>query len=418
MKKQTIAYLAISIGLLIILFVVTMLRQQLPFWDEAYYLENLVLLENLGFTREFLLAYKGPAGPTYAWIHYILSPLTNLQTPYVRIVNTIFLALTVFVIYLTARTIDPSSKNNEVIALSAMSIPTVYTIAGMALTEMFSVFFLSVFIYLITYVYVKRKNLWILAVVAGIALSLAILGRQPLLMVLLALPIFFVSYEKKVILNQPFKRYGLFIGVTVLAALILPIFVFSIWGNIQPAAEASTGVGFEPKHLVLALGYSALHLCFINPTYFNFSKDISSWFELAGVLVVSVILNVFLLKVSFNPFAVIVSKILPEDLMSLYSIACGSLLASLGILFLYYFLKKQLTSYDKMSAFLSLGFLLIIATSIKVTHQFSARYVAQAFPLLILAAHYKREKLKTIHIITLVIGGILGMISLDNYFVD
>ncbi len=41
--------------------------------------------------------------------------------------------------------------------------------------------------------------------------------------------------------------------------------IFSFWGNIQPVSKARTGVGFEPKHLILALGYTALYVFFINP---------------------------------------------------------------------------------------------------------------------------------------------------------
>ena len=88
----------------------------------------------------------------------------------------------------------------------------------------------------------------------------------------------------------------------------------------------------------------------------------------------------------------------------------------MGLLFLYYFVKKQVLKGDKLITFLSFSFLLIVATSIKVTHQFSARYVAQAFPLILLAINTNRNKIKVIDIIMLIIGGVLGLISLENYF--
>lgn len=418
MKKLNIIYVATGATLFLVLLLLTLLRQDVPFWDEAYYLENVQILKDLGFTIEFLINYKGPAGPTFALIHYLLSPLTNLQAPYVRLVNIMFLLFSIVLIYKITKRVNGKDSIRTALAISALSIPTVYTITGMALTEMFGVFFLLIFIYILINAYKENKNSWILALFAGLALSLAILSRQPILMILLALPIFVIDYDEGFKIDFKNKKFTIFICISFLSSLIIPLTIFSVWGNIQPASHAITGAGLAPKHLILALGYTALYVLFINPTFFNIKKDISNKSEFLLVSIVPVLANIFLLKVSIAPFATIISNLITNKYLELYSLVCGSLLTSLGLLFLYYFIKKQMLQSNKLIMFLSLAFLLIIATSVKVTHQFSARYVAQAFPLLILAVNYNREKIKIIDIITLIIGGLLGIISLESYFLN
>ena len=417
MKKLSAIYIITAIILFCLLFIVTSLRYEAPFWDELYYLENIQILKDLGFTKNFLLQYKGPAGPTYALVHYILSPLTNLESPYVRLVNVVFLFFSMFLLYLTMKKINGEKANNLVFTLSTLAIPTIYTITGMALTEIFAIFFLSIYLYLLVSAYTENKHNWIYSIVAGLSLSLAILGRQPILVILAALPFFFIEYNNNK-LKIEFKNtnFTIFLCVSFITSLIIPLAIFSLWGNIQPASEARTGVGLAPEHLVLALGYSALYVLFTNPRFFKIKKDISNKAELVSVLLGSILLNTFLLKVRFTPLKQVISNIIPSNYLNIYSIASGYLLTSMGLLFLYYFVKKQVLKGDKLITFLSFSFLLIVATSIKVTHQFSARYVAQAFPLILLAINTNRNKIKVIDIIMLIIGGVLGLISLENYF--
>ncbi len=394
------------------------MRQDLPFWDEAYYLENVNILNDLGFTKDFLIKYKGPAGPTYAVIHYCLNPITGFEVPGVRLVNLVFLAFTIYIICLTLKKLNRLNGNHFPFAITALSIPTVYTIAGMALTEMFAIFFLSIFIYLLVYVYFEMKYFWCLGIIAGFSLSFAILARQPILMVLFALPVFLFEKNIRFRINLPPKGFIYFLVLSSISASILPLMVFSIWGDIQPVSQAATGVGFAPKHLMLALGYSAIYSFFLNPSFFRVNNKEVNMVELLLIGLLTILLNIFLLKVSFIPFASLVSNILPEGLVMFYGLCCGCFLTTVGLLFVYYFLKAQLIEWDKINLFLSIGFLLIVATSIKVTHQFSPRYVSQAFPLILLAVNHKRRDIETFDILILLIGGILGIISLDSYFIS
>ncbi len=415
LKLKERAYMIVGIGLLAVLTIFTWLQKKPPFWDEAYYLENVEILQKLGWTKEFLLNYKGPAGPTFGVIHYILNPLIELSVPGVRMVNIVFLLLTMLVTWLTLQKID--NRNKTIGTLSILAIPTVYTMAGLVLTEMMAVFFLSVSLYLILSAFKENKFNLLTAVLAGLCMSAAILGRQPLLLVTLSLPLLLIALRgKKIEFFLSDKKKLVFLLVTIVSSMLLPVWVFSVWGNIQPSEVAFTGVGLEPDHLLLALAYAGLHLILVNPSFFSLQEDLANRKELGLVILLAFIANIVLFKVQFTPFNTLAGRFLPQQLIPMYAIACGSVLAVLGIAFGYFFLKKQLATGDSMSLFLSVAFLVVVLSSLKVTHQFSARYVAQAFPLLILCVNTNRKEISTGSIITLFIGGVLGMVSLNSYF--
>ena len=103
-------YIFIGIILLFVLLIFTFFQSKPPFWDEAYYLENITNLNKTGFSKQYLINYKGPAGPTYAIIHYLLQPITKLSVPLVRIVNIIFL---VGILIYTKKIFDTLDKTKK-----------------------------------------------------------------------------------------------------------------------------------------------------------------------------------------------------------------------------------------------------------------------------------------------------------------
>jgi hypothetical protein len=409
-------YIIFSLIILVTLIVGTALRSQAPFWDEFYYLENVVILENLGFTEEFLVNYKGPAGPTYSIIHYFLKPITMLQAPMVRLVNIVFLIGTLLILYRIFLNLNKSRINSIVFALSSLAIPTIYTISGLALTEIFAIFFLTTSLFFITKSYQTNKNNYWLAIISGLSFSFAILGRQPILVLWLALPILFLKRESGVEFDFSKREFLKFIIVTVLFSLIFPLYVFCVWGNIQPASEAFTGVGLSPRNLILAFGYAAIFTFLINPNYFILKRAFLIKKELLLVIFISVLINFFILKIKFTPFKSILSNFLNDALFEFYEIGCGSFLSVVGISYIYFMVKKQLKEKNRLSVFFLMGFLLVIATSIKVTHQFSARYVAQAFPLLVVGLNINRQHVSVWSIVCLTLAGALGLLSLSSYF--
>ena len=408
-------YIGIGMGLFSALLLMTILHKQPPFWDEVYHLENVSLLKKLGLNNEFLAVYNGPPGPTFAVMHYMFSPLTGLGAPLVRLVNVFFLGLTMYMTYLTLGKLQ--GKKSVINALSTLAIPTVYVISGLILTEIFASFFLSLSIYLIISAYLKDENNYFTSILTGISLSLAILARQPLLLVILSFPfIFILNKENKYIIDLTKRNFLKFLIVATISSLVLPLWAFSVWGNIQPASQAWTGMGYSTNNLILAFGYAFLNLIWVNPNYFDFKKDFSNKLELIVLILVSIIMNLTIFKISDASFGRIISTILP-DVSAIYPIICGSILTALGFTFFYYYFKKQLSAKNSLEVFFAIAFLLVLASCFKVTHQFSTRYVVQAFPLLVLSANLNKKKITAWSIISLLIGGILGLICLERSFI-
>ena len=411
-------YIFIGVILLIVLVVLTFLESKPPFWDEAYYLENITNLNNTGFSKQYLIDYKGPAGPTYALIHYLLQPITKLAVPFVRFVNIIFLFGVLMYLKKIFDAIENTKQNSLVFTISSLSIATIYTIAGLVLTEIFAVFFMTFTVYYLVKHYKENKNNYFIAIVAGLSFSLSILARQPMIVLWLALPFLFLKHGSFVKFDFEKKEFFKFILITVCTSLILPCYIFYVWGGLTPFSQASVGDGLSPINLVLALSYAAIFTVFIKPNYFKIIDSKTNRYEFLTVTVISVLLNILFLKIEFSPFNSIISNWLSPSFIPYYKMGCGSLLGIVGLSFIYYFLKKNLKEKDPLTLFFAFGFLLIIGTSLKVTHQFSARYVAQAFPIIVFALHAKGEKINWLSVVTLAVGGSLGIASLQSYFLN
>ena len=142
MNKQLIigklSYIIPAIGLLI-LFWTGLSMDQLHFHDESAYLENVELLKEHGFSKQFLLEYRGSAGPLFASLHYLLLPFTGMEAPGLYRVNLVFLVLTIFFLTLILKyTISGDELKNSLLLLT---IPMIYVCAGLVLTEMPAIFF-------------------------------------------------------------------------------------------------------------------------------------------------------------------------------------------------------------------------------------------------------------------------------------
>ena len=411
-------YILIGLSFLFMLSIFTAIQTKPPFWDEAYYLENIINLNKFGFSKQFLIDYKGPAGPTYALIHYFLQPLTKLSVPSVRLVNTFFLLGLLFYLKKTFDILNQIKSNSLIFTLSSLTIGTVYTISGLALTEIFALFFMTFTVFQLVKYYKIKKNNYLFAFLAGLSFSLAILGRQPLIMLWVASPLLFLKHGYFFKIDFEKNEFFKFVITTVLSSLIVPLYIFSIWGDIQPfpLSTISSGINISPTNLVLSFGYAAIFTFFINPNYFNFLCKKTNYYEFFTVIGTSFFLNVFLFKIEFIPLKTIVSEMMKDSLIPYYKIFCGSLLSTFGLSFIYYFVKKNILNKDPLTLFFAFGFLLIISTSLKVTHQFSSRYVAQAFPLIVLSVYSKEQKINWMSVLTLLIGGILGMLSLNSYY--
>jgi 4-amino-4-deoxy-L-arabinose transferase-like glycosyltransferase len=413
-KSQERLLILTGIAGYVMLFVISLLHPQPPLFDEPLFIPNVYLFEQYGLSRTFLLNIDNQApGPLYQFVHYVLKPLTHMQTPGLRLVNTAMLLLIILLLTAIIRSMQRRLKRNAWLpALHIMAIPMVWQVAGMALTEIPAMLFATLSIWLLQVALEHTlKNRWlglVLSVLAGLSLGLAILGRSPFIVIVPAALLLLLQSA-----GQPRKWTIISIYMGLALACCVPVFV--IWGGLMPPKQAiiSEG-GLMPWHGILAFAYGALIAVIIAPDWFKYNRGVL----LALVLICAILLptNYYWLHYEYAPLNEALKKIFPAAVMQVYPYLISPLLATIALYFLYCaFLQGMERRTEPFFLFILIATLLMLATSFKVTHLFSSRYVAQVAPLFIvlLAPYIRVSKWQCIRFAA---GMIVGLLSLETYF--
>jgi len=418
-RAKTICYSLTLIALLILTIMVATIHPPL-LHDEPYYQGTVDTLNQYGFSIAFLNNSKIMPGPLYAVLHKFLAPITNLEVPGIRLVNVVLLGLTILLIigvgYLTEFTSPVLS------ALCIISIPMTWVLSGLSLTEMPAIFFMSLGILLLFWSIkedetinnnktqlVSAKQI-IAALLGGLAMGIAIIGRQPLLVVLAAVPILAIDSRSRI---QAL--------CFVLSGAILPILLFSIWGGLTSPAwrDFVEAVGttntqtFSIKHLILAYCYAGGITLILAPKFFSYKLKIT-----LIIVIISIMMNSLFGWLEFIPMKSLSSQFIPESLFPIYTRMFSGLLFSLGVLFVASSFKNILNNRQNLKyIFLVMTMLFICFTTLKVTIQFSSRYVAQALPLFVLIAAPYTEA-SYFRATRIVMGSVLGLAILTSYYLS
>ena len=417
MKKLPVpAALLLLLGVTgyVFLVLLTIYHKQPPLYDEPLFIPNVYLFEKYGLSKEFLLNINQQApGPLYQFIHYPLRCITHLQTPGIRLVNTALLGLMILLLTAMITRIHTADRKQAfILALTVMVVPMVWTVSGMALTEIPPMFFATLSVLLLWFALQRQESALpvslFMALLAGFALGMAILGRSPFLIM--------VPAAGALLINN-FRSTGrwllLIIYCGVALAMCLP--VFYIWKGLTPPQQAFTAAGgLDMEHGMLAFAYGALITFLLAPGWFYFSKRVVIY--MLGGYVVLLLLNITLIRWEYGPLSVAMEKILPAALMRLYPFIMAPALAVVAI---YFVICSALRAWERRTEpfflFLLAAAMLMLATSFKVTHLFSSRYVAQAAPFFVLLL-LGYDKLTYSKVLRTVAGMVIGLLSLETYF--
>ena len=404
--------LVLFIGLIGLMGLI-LLYNKPPLYDEDDYLKNVLLLQQYGFSKTYLLKHIGSAGPLYSVLHYVLEPVTNLETPYIRLVNVVLLMGSIWFTGLTLKKLDLSQSY----AWLALSIPMTYVISGLALTEIPAIFFFCIAIYLIIKTCASNSsflNSSLQLSVAGLFLSFAILGRQPFLLVLGALPILFFKHGNYI-------RNGGLLLITIIFALALPGYIFSVWNGLVAPGDAALyntiaqeGVSLRPIFFFHCMAYYALVFFIVAPSFY-ISPTLK---EMLALLLITFLLVILNFKYGF--FLYLPMRHLIEHTFSPVIAIWGETIFGVGLFFgsLYFLvtLIRQLIrrKFETELLFFATAILLIAVACIKITWGFSSRYPAQALPFLLpmFAYFYRQNKFNSYR---LGVGVLLGLISFASY---
>lgn len=396
----------------LLLLAVTISHTQPPLHDEPYFLANMDLYREFGFSRDFLLQMEDQApGPLYQFVHAALQPLTHLDVPGVRLVNVFMLGLAICLLALLMRRMSGLTwKVAFVCALNMMAAPMIWQISGMALTEIPAMLFSFLSVLLLWFALrVPGYPAVVTIIAAGLLAGLGILGRTPFLALVLAALVMIAWYIRA----KRYRQVGLLsLYIVISLAVCLP--VFNIWGGLTPPKQAYISNGLSLWHGILGFSYAAMVTLIIAPRWFIFSKRIAVGLGITYLVCLTLNLGVF--SFTYTPLNKALARVMPPYFMEVYPYLISPFLATLAI----YFAICLLIWYRRNEAqpfniYLLTVVTLLLCSNLAVTHLFSSRYVAQLVPFF-LPVLWQAERINGWKTWRYVLGMLLGFLSLETYF--
>lgn len=361
----------------ILFLIVAQADSRPPDMDETWYLETVPQFHQFGLTRAFLLALPGPAGPLYTWAHAAFEPLTGLRPVGTRLATAGLAAGTIFCVaaVLALRGVAFAGWR----AWQLMAIPFVVTVVARAYTEMPAMlcFYgqLAILLHLLREAPAHPGRAVGLAIVAGLLLGLAILGRQQFLIALIFSPLLAIGHR---------AAWPALVAFAITAA-ILPAVVFRVWGGLMPPLTRYVQSGLVPGNGLLALAYAGVTYCVFDLSWVTRRSLLIAALILLGTAVLNVWLDIPTAGVPVRPGRTFVESVVSLGTAEIYYKLVRGLLLGLCVAFLVR-LAVLAVRYRRDSEML-LFLLLIVSlpmSSARVTHTFTPRYSVVILPLVLL----------------------------------
>jgi hypothetical protein len=387
----------------VVLFVLVGTSPEHFVYDEPPFVEYVPLLHKYGLSTAFLNSLTGTVGPLYAFVQGAFEQVTGLHPVAMRLVN---LALLAGVAGLLAAWLKRcGSPAWAASALSVVAVPMAWVMAGMALSEMPALFFVAVSLCLQLMALeaaVRPRSVVVLFALSGVALGIAVWGRQPYLL-LGGVPVVLALLERRL-------RPAVVLFCVIVLGLSLPQFL--IWkGLVPPSHQERVQQGLAPLNALLSLGYTGLCFFLLAPMIRWISAT-----SAAALVVVAVVANATLDLVSIAPLRPAVERYASGRIATIYAELCGSLFLAVGLIFLAWLLRTTWKGRNDLRVVLvNLGLLGVALSPVFIGHQYSSRYTAMSLPYMILAAEpWRRWGVATV--VTSIVGVVIGVVSLSGYF--
>ena len=376
-------------------------------YDEGYYMSIVKDFIKSGFTPYFIENISAPTGILYSLTHVIFSPLTNYNVPYIRFVNVFLLFGCYLLILIWVKLRNDQTLGNTMLSSGMwLAVPTTGVISCMALTELPSIYLCLLSTVILTFSYNKgewRGNSFTLIslIISGLILGLSTWGRQNFIVVLFAsLPCFLPISKKSIIFGFSYALPGLLI-------FIYPIL---IWKGLVPPSVGFVQEGYRFYNFIYSFSYLGVIAAILFPRLIILNKQ-----SCLIAFLISSFLVVIFADLRFVPSRFLVERILGNIGVYILSYITGIILVSLGLLFIYSIIKEALSNKtDSILLYCIISILLIGLSNIKITHQFSSRYVTLAIPFLIYAASYKSNN--RFFLVRFLFSFVLSILFVLNYY--
>ena len=342
-------------------------------YDERWHLHNVELVHEVGW-REALTHTLSAAGPLYTGLHLVVEPITHLQGPPLRATNVVLLLA---VVALTAAAAARLRLGEPWLAASMfLAVPFAWPVCGMALTEIPALPFFTAGMLFALRFWEKREAplpvplAW--AVASGLAFGIACLGRQTYLLALAGLAAF-VTWD---------RRTWLLVAVTgaTAVAVVLPLFI--VWHGITPPSLPQLDTGLKPEHGVWSFAYAAMATLFVAPRWL-WPRHRAPWVA-AGIAFVAALAFPVM---SITPARSLVERFLGSASLPAVSRVSSALLVALAVLWFMQIATQMWARREERAQLFVCALLLLVAiTPMKISVQFSSRYVATGLTALVLVA--------------------------------
>jgi hypothetical protein len=370
-KDKNLYGLYISFGVLLLIAIIVMILKS-PHervFDEIYFYPNIEKLLHEGLSLEYLKNYENQApGPLFQLFHYSIYKAFNVYP------NIILIRLWNFIFFTTGLFIFVSSFQSYskysfwISFFSIFSVPFIYPIFMLGLTEAISVFFFAFAFYFFSG-FIKTNKLYLL-LLFSLFFSLSLLGRQTFLIIF---PAFLL------IILLKFKGFARFKYLAITFLSLVPLFFFILlWKGLVPPEQKFVSGGsifsMSVANGVIGLGYFSIMYFLLNPIFKNVKLKIFL------ILLPFSIFTQFLLKLQFLPFLSFFKKIGLGKLELLYYVF-PLLLIWVGFFFLVNQVIKVYNEYknkDYLNLLKDGIYLLMSFSPFKIIHSFSSMYVGQA----------------------------------------
>src|SRR5262249_873209 len=197
---------------------------------------------------------------------------------------------------------------------------------------------------------------------------------------------------------------------SAMAAAVVIVPVFWVWGGITPPATAYVDQGIAPERLVFAAAYIGIAFLILAPRWFRGSIRTA-----AALGLVCAIGNLLLGVGQIAPLMSLLNRFVP-GLAFIYGRLVYGVFAAVGLWFL---VSTVRNTWDRRReaffVFLAVALLASFAATMKVTHLFSSRYVVTSLPVVVVLAQ-GYGPLTRGKSLRLLVGIILGAVSLYGYY--
>ena len=235
---------------------------------------------------------------------------------------------------------------------------------------------------------------------AAPGIALAALGRQPFLLLACALPL--------AAWNRP-ARWPPFLVAAALGLVPIAV-VFTIWGGATPPSVRWVGAGLAPKHSILAFAYAGAFTLLFAPCWLMRER------RFAWLLVATFLLSMAIGAVEILPMATVAQRFLSPPLVVVAKRAIGSLFVALAVWFVVTLGRRAWAERgDGFGVYASDGVFLLLLSTLKITGNFSSRYVAMTFPMLLPLLAPSREPGSLSAPCRSFLGNALGLASLLSH---